>query len=66
MCHDYWALQLLSPRATSAEAQAHPRASAPQQEKSLQQEASTPQLESNLCLAQLEKSLCSNQDPAQP
>ena len=65
MCHDYWALQLLSSHATSAEARAHPRAPAPQ-EKSLQQVASTPQLESNLCLAQLEKSLCSNQDPAQP
>ena len=59
------ALQLLSPHATTAEAHAHPRAPAPQ-EKSLQREASTPQLESSLCLTQLEKSLWGNQDQAQP
>ena len=51
--------QLLSPHKA-------PKVRAPQQEKSLQREAYALQLESSPCLLQLEKSLCSNEDPAQP
>ena len=56
--HNYWALapQILKP--------VYPRDHALQQEKSLQLEASAP-LESSLCLPQLEKSPCSNEDPTQ-
>ena len=43
----------------------HTRAHAPQ-EKPLQQEALALQLECSPCSPQLEKSLCSNKDPAQP
>ena len=41
-------------------------ACAPQQEKPLRWEACAPQLESSPCLRQLEKSLSSNKDSAQP
>ena len=37
-----------------------------QQEKPLQREACALQLESSSCLPQLEKSLCSSDEPAQP
>ena len=67
MCHNYWACaleptshnywahepQLLSPRATTTEADA-PRACAPQQEKPPQWEAHTAK-KSNPCSPQLEK-----------
>ena len=43
-----------------------PRACAQQQEKPLQWEAHTPQLQSSLWLLQLEKSPCSKEGPAQP
>ena len=63
MCHNYWACAL-EPRSCNHWAHvsqllkpAHPRACALQQEKPLQWEAHTPQLESNPCLPQLEKSL---------
>ena len=50
--HNYWACtQLLKPTC--------PRARAPQQEKPLQ-------LENSTHLPQVEKNLCSNEDPAQP
>ena len=57
---NYWAhtLQLLKPMG--------PRAHDPHQEKPLQWEAHGPQLESSPRPPQLEKSLLSNQDPAQP
>ena len=57
--HNCWAhvLQLLT--------SLHPRAHALQQEKP-QWEARTPQLERGPRLSQLEKSLCSNTDSAQP
>ena len=42
------------------------RACAQQQENSLQWEAHTPQLDSSPHWTQLEKSLCSKEDPAQP
>ena len=45
---------------------ARPRACALQQEKPPQWEAHAPQLESSLCLLQLEKNPHGNQDPAQP
>ena len=44
----------------------HPRAGAPHQEMPLQWEAYTPRLGSSPCWLQLEKSLCSSEDPAQP
>ena len=43
-----------------------PGSCASQQEKPQQWETCTPQLESNSCSLQLEKSLCSSEDPAQP
>ena len=43
-----------------------PRARAAQQEKLPQWEAHAPQLKSSPCLLQLEKTPCSNKDPAQP
>ena len=43
-----------------------PRACALQQEKPLRWEVHTPELESSFHLPQLEKSLSSNEDPAQP
>ena len=56
-------LQLLSPRATATKAWV-PRARAPQQEKPLQWEAPTPQLESSPCLPQVEKNLYSKANTA--
>ena len=50
--------KLLKPR--------HPRAHALKQEKPLQREAHGLQLESSPCSPPLEKSLCSNEDPAEP
>ena len=44
----------------------HPRAGAPQQKKTPQWEAHTPQLESRAWFLQLEKSPHRNKDPAQP
>ena len=44
----------------------HPIVHALQQEKPLQEEACLLQLESSPHSLQLEKSLCSNKDPAQP
>ena len=62
MRYNYWAHvpQLLKP--------VHPRAHAMRslQEKPLQWEACAPQLESRPCSLQLEKSMCSSEDPAQP
>ena len=43
-----------------------PRACAPQEEKPSQYKAHTLQLESSPCSQRLEKSWCSNEDPAQP
>ena len=60
LCRNYWAhvWQLLKPM--------NPRSHALQQEKPLQWEACTLQLESSPHSPQLEKSSCSNRDPAQP
>ena len=58
LCSRAWKPQLLKPMC--------PRAHAQQQEKSPQWEARTPQLEHSPYLLQLEKSLCSNKDPAWP
>ena len=71
-CHNYWvcALEPMScnywayvPKLLKP---AGPKACALQQEKSLQWEAQAPQLESSPCSLQLDKSLSSNVDPAQP
>ena len=43
-----------------------PRAGALQEEKRPQSEARAPQLETSSCLLQVEKSPCSNEDPARP
>ena len=59
------ALGQLSPGATASEARV-PIAWSLQQEKPLQWEARARQLESSPCLQQLEKSVCSSEDPAQP
>ena len=63
---------LYSPRAATSEPPCRqllklscPRAYAPRQEKPPQWEARVPQ-ESSPCLLQLEKSLCSKEEPAQP
>ena len=58
--HNYWAhmLRLLKPK--------HHRAHALQQEKPLVWDTCTPQLENSPHSLQLEKSLCSNKDSAQP
>ena len=57
---NYWAHALQLPKSTA------PRAHAPQPEAPGQWEACTPQLESGPRSPQLEKSLCSKEDPAQP
>ena len=54
--------QLLSPCATTTEAQT-PRACVPQQEKAPKGEAQTLELESSPNSLQLEKNLCSSEDP---
>ena len=70
--HNYWACAL---EARSHNCWAHVpwllkptclRACAQQQEKPLQWEALTLPLENSPCSLHLEKSLCSNKDPAQP
>ena len=53
-----WELQLLKPK--------YPRTCALQWEKPQQWKALTPQLETHPHLQQIEKSPCSNEDPAQP
>ena len=58
--HSYWAYAPQLLKLTC------PRVRAPQQEKSPQWEASEPQLKSSPCSPQLQKSLCSSEDPAQP
>ena len=58
------AVEQLSPFAKTTELQ--PRAHDLQQEKPLQWEACALHLESSPQSPQLEKSLCSNEDPAQP
>ena len=58
LCSRAWKPQLLKPMC--------PRAHAQQQEKPPQWEARTPQLEHSSYMLQLEKSLCSNKDPAWP
>ena len=59
--HNYWAHLPQQRRPV------HPRARAPQQEKSLQRETHALQLESSSPNSlQLEKSLCSNENPTQP
>ena len=58
--HNYWVHVLQLPKPKS------PRAHALQQEKPPQWTAGTEQLESSPSLRQLEKSLCSNEDSAQP
>ena len=72
MSHNYWACAL-EPRSCNYGAHVPQvrkptclRAHAPQQEKPLQWEARTLQLERSPCSAQFEKSLGSNEDPAQP
>ena len=59
------ASEQLSPCTTTTEAPM-PRAHAPHQEKSPQWEAHALQQESSSCLPQLEKSLSSNEDTAEP
>ena len=66
---NYWACVLelgshMSPCAPTTAACA-PRACVPQQEKPPQRETHAPQLGSGSCLPQLEKSLCSKEDPEQ-
>ena len=70
--HNYWAC-VLEPGSLNYWAHVlkplkpeHPRACALQQKKPLQGEAHILQLESSPCSPQLEKSMCSNKDPAQP
>ena len=58
--HDYWGHMPQLPRPE------HLTAHALQQEKPQPWEACAPQLESSLHSRQLDKSLCSNKDPAQP
>ena len=58
--------QLLSPSPTATTEAHGPGSQAAQQETPLQAAALTPQLESGARSAHLEKSLCSNEDPAQP
>ena len=71
VCHNYWTCAL-EPGSCNCWAHVpqlrkptHPRASTPQ-EKPPQWEARAPQLESSPHSPQLEKSLCSNDDSAQP
>ena len=65
MCYSYWACAL-GPWELQLLKLTHPRICAPQQKKPLQWEACTLQLESSPPSLQLEKSLHSNRDPAQP